>query len=134
MEVWRKSGIFAKFFLDRFIEIISSQMKSAKEQLLRIQEKLNDLIDSDATQEDAIRSVNKILYDMDPNIQFDINWIRQNMQCAIQPTTSQRELLETYNKTMQMIQHVKDYYDFPDPEAERRLMFPDGLNDPDYEL
>lgn len=29
-------------------------MKSTKEQLLQIQEKLNDLIDSDATQEEAI--------------------------------------------------------------------------------
>ncbi len=36
-------------------------MKSTKEQLLQIQEKLNDLIDSDATQEDAIWSVNRIL-------------------------------------------------------------------------
>ena len=109
-------------------------MKGAKEHLIQIQAKLNDLIDSDATQEDAIRSVNRILYDMDPNIQFDIDWIRQNMQCAIQPTKSQRELLETYNKTMRMIQRVKDYFDFPDPEAERRLMFPDGFDDPDYEL
>ena len=109
-------------------------MKGAKEHLIQIQAKLNDLIDSDATQEDAIRSVNRILYDMDPNIQFDIDWIRQNMQCAIQSTKSQRELLETYNKTMRMIQRVKDYFDFPDPEAERRLMFPDGFDDPDYEL
>lgn len=29
-------------------------MKSTKEQLLQIHEKMNDLIDSDATQEDAI--------------------------------------------------------------------------------
>ena len=123
-----------KKILDRFIENISLQMKGAKEHLIQIQAKLNDLIDSDATQEDAIRSVNRILYDMDPNIQFDIDWIRQNMQCAIQSTKSQRELLETYNKTMRMIQRVKDYFDFPDPEAERRLMFPDGFDDPDYEL
>jgi hypothetical protein len=33
-----------------------------------------------------------------------------------------------------MIQYVKDQFDFPDLEAERKLMYTDGLNDPDYEL
>ena len=33
-----------------------------------------------------------------------------------------------------MIQYVKDHFDFPDPEAERKSMFTDGLNNPDYEL
>ena len=56
------------------------------------------------------------------------------MECAIQPTKSQKELLETYKKTMRMIQQVKDHFDFPDPEAERRSMFTDGLNGEDYEL
>lgn len=37
-------------------------------------------------------------------------------------------------KTMRMIQYVKDQFDFPDLEAERKLMYADGLNDPDYEL
>jgi len=109
-------------------------MKSTKEQLLQIQEKLNDLIDSDATQEEAIWSVNRILYDIDVNIRPDINWIEQDMECSIQPTKWQREMLETYKKTMRMIQNVKDHFDFPDPEAERRSMFTDGLNNPDYEL
>ncbi len=109
-------------------------MKSTKEQLLQIQEKLNDLIDSDATQEDAILEVNRILYDIDVNIRPDINWIEQDMEGSIQPTKWQRELLETYKKTMRMIQQVKDHFDFPDPEAERRSMFTDGLNGEDYEL
>ena len=109
-------------------------MKSTKEQLLQIQEKLNDLIDSDATQEDAIQEVNKILYDIDVNIQPDIDWIEQDMECTVQPNKSQKELLETYKKTMRMIQHVKDHFDFPDPEAERRSMFTDGLNGEDFGL
>ena len=87
-------------------------MKSTKEQLLQIQGKLNDLIDSDATQEDAIWEVNRILYDIDVNIQPDIDWIEQDQECVIQPTKSQRELLETYKKTMRMIQQVKDHFDF----------------------
>ncbi len=37
-------------------------------------------------------------------------------------------------KTMRMIQYVKDQFDFPDLEAERKLMYTDGLNDPNYEL
>ena len=101
---------------------------------MQIQEKLNDLIDSDATQEDAILEVNRILYDIDVNIRPDINWIEQDMEGSIQPTKWQRELLETYKKTMRMIQQVKDHFDFPDPEAERKLMYTDGLNDPNYEL
>ena len=109
-------------------------MKSTKEQLLQIQEKLNDLIDSDATQEDAIQEVNKILYDIDVNIQPDIDWIEQDMEGTVQPNKSQKELLETYKKTMRMIQHVKDHFDFPDPEAERRSMFTDGLNGEDFGL
>lgn len=109
-------------------------MKRIKEQLLQIQEKLNDLIDSDATQEDAIWEVNRILYDIDVNIQPDIDWIEQDMECAIQPTKWQRDLLETYKKTMRKIQNVKDHFDFPDPEAERRSMFTDGLNEEDFEL
>ena len=109
-------------------------MKSTKEQLLQIQEKLNDLIDSDATQEEAIWAVNRILYDIDVNIQPDIDWIEQDIECTIQPTKSQKELLETYKKTMRMIQHVKDHFDFPDPEAERRSMFTDGLNEEDFEF
>ncbi len=109
-------------------------MKSPKEQLLQIQEKLNDLIDSDATQEEAIWSVNRILYDIDVNIQPDIDWIEQDMACAIKPIKWQKELLETYKKTMRMIQQVKDHFDFPDPEAERQSMFTDGLNEEDFEL
>ena len=88
-------------------------MKSTKEQLLQIQEKLNDLIDSDATQEEAIWSVNRILYDIDVNIQPDIDWIEQDQECAMQPTKWQRDLLETYKKTMRMILHLKDHFDFP---------------------
>lgn len=33
-----------------------------------------------------------------------------------------------------MIQYVKDQFDFPDLEAERKSMYTDGLNDPNYEL
>ena len=109
-------------------------MNSIIEQLLQIQKRLNDLMDSDATQEEAIWAVNRILYEIDVNIQPDIDWIEQDMECAIQPTKWQRELRETYKKTMRMIQHVKDHFDFPDPEAERRSMFTDGLNEEDFEL
>jgi len=57
------------------------------------------------------------------------------MECIIQqPTKSQVELLETYRKTMRMIQNVKDHFDFPDPEAERRSMFTDGLNEEDFDF
>ena len=65
---------------------------------------------------------------------YDIDCIEHDMEYAIQPTKSQKELLETYKKTMRMIQYVKDQFDFPDLEAERKLMYTDGLNDPDYEL
>lgn len=109
-------------------------MKNTKEQLLQIQEKLNDLIDSDATQEEAIWAVNRILYDIDVNIQPDIDWIEQDIECAIKPIKWQKELLATYKKTMRMIQNVKDHFDFPDPEAERKSMFTDGLNEEDFEF
>jgi len=56
------------------------------------------------------------------------------MECAIQPTKSQKELLETYKKTMHMIQNVKGQFEFPDLEAERKSMYTDGLNNLDYEL
>ena len=96
-------------------------MNCIKEQLLQIQEKLNDLMDSDATQEEAIWAVNRILYEIDVNIQPD--WIVQDLECAIHLTIMQKDLLETYKKTMRMIQQTKDHFDFPDPEAERRSMF-----------
>jgi len=34
---------------------------------------------------------------------YDIDCIEQDMECAIQPSKSQKELLETYKKTMRMI-------------------------------
>jgi hypothetical protein len=37
-------------------------------------------------------------------------------------------------KTMHMIQNVKGQFEFPDLEAERKSMYTDGLNNPDYEL
>ena len=40
-------------------------MNRTKEQLLQIQEKLNNLMDSDASQEEAIWAVNRILYEID---------------------------------------------------------------------
>lgn len=55
------------------------------------------------------------------------------MECAIQPNKSQKELLETYKKTMRMILHLKDHFDFPG-KKQRKSMYTDGLNNPDYEL
>ena len=102
------------------------------EQLLLIQKRLNELMDSDASQEEAMRFVSTIEHDIDVNIQPD--WIEQDFECAFHQTKMQKDLFETYKKTMRLIQLTKDHFDFPDPEAERRTMFTDGLNDPDYEL
>ena len=107
-------------------------MNRTKAQLLEIQKKLEDLMDSDATQEEAIWAVNSILYEIDVNIQP--YWIEQDLECAIQLTKIQKDLLETYKKTKRMIQQTKDHFDFPDPEAERRSMFTDGLNEEDFEF
>ena len=109
-------------------------MNRTKEQLLQIQEKLNDLIDSDASQKDAILAVNRILYEIDINIRPDINWLEQEMESSVSLSNAKTDLLKTYKKTIDLIQLTKDHFDFPDPEAERRSMFTDGLNDPDYEL
>ena len=65
---------------------------------------------------------------------YDIDCIEHDMGCAIQPTKSQKELLETYKKTMRLIQHVIDHFDFLNPEAERKSMFTDGLNEEDFVL
>ena len=107
-------------------------MNSIIEQLLQIQKRLNDLMDSDATQEEAIWAVNRILYEIDVNIQPD--WIEQDLEYSIHLTKMQKDILETYKKTMRMIQQTKDHFDFPDPEAERRSMFTDGLNEEDFEF
>ena len=109
-------------------------MYSTKEQLLQIQEKLNNLMDSDASQEEAIWAVNRILYEIDNNIRPDINWLEQELESNISLSKVKTDMLNTYKKTMRMVQQTKDHFDFPDPEAERRSMFTDGLNDPDYEL
>jgi len=109
-------------------------MYSTKEQLLQIQEKLNNLMDSDASQEEAIWAVNRILYEIDNNIRPDINWLEQELESKISLSKVKTDMLNTYKKTMRMVQQTKDHFDFPDPEAERRSMFTDGLNDPDYEL
>lgn len=109
-------------------------MYSTKEQLLQIQEKLNNLMDSDASQEEAIWAVNRILYEIDNNIRPDINWLEQELESNISLSKVKTDILNTYKKTMRMVQQTKDHFDFPDPEAERRSMFTDGLNDPDYEL
>lgn len=71
---------------------------------MQIQEKLNDLIDNDASQEEAMRLVNTIRHNIDVNIQPDIDWIEQDMEGAIELSKWQIELLETYKKTMRMIQ------------------------------
>ena len=55
-------------------------MKSTKEQLLQIHEKLNDLIDSDATQEDATQEVNEILKSIGYNIQPLKDYVAENQQ------------------------------------------------------
>lgn len=107
-------------------------MNRTKAQLLEIQKKLEDLMDSDATQEEAIWAVNGILYEMKVDIQSD--WIEHDLEYAIQLTKMQKDLLETYKKTKRMIQQTKDHFDFPDPEAERRSMFTDGLNEEDFEF
>lgn len=109
-------------------------MYSTKEQLLQIQEKLNNLMDSDASQEEAIWAVNRILYEIDNNIRPDINWLEQELESNISLSKVKTDMLNTYKKTMRMVQQTKDHFDFPDPEAERKSMFTDGLNDPDYEL
>ena len=53
-------------------------MKSTKEQLLQIQEKLNDLIDSDASLEDAIQAMNEILKSLGYNIQHKKDFVGEN--------------------------------------------------------
>lgn len=53
-------------------------MKSTKEQLLQIQEKLNDLIDSDATQEEAIQAMNEIIKSLGYNIQPAKDFVAEN--------------------------------------------------------
>ena len=109
-------------------------MYSTKEQLLQIQKRLNDLMDSGVTQQEAILVVNRILYEIDINIRPDINWLEQELESNISLSKVKTDMLNTYKKTMRMVQQTKDHFDFPDPEAERRSMFTDGLNDPDYEL
>lgn len=109
-------------------------MNRTKEQLLQILERLNDLMDSETSQEEAIWAVNKILYEMDVEIRPDINWLEQEMESNISLSKEKMDLLNTYKKTMRVIQQTKDHFDFPDPEAERISMFTDGLNNPDFEL
>lgn len=109
-------------------------MNGTKAQLLEIQKKLEDLMDSDATQEEAIWAVNRILYEIDVNIQPDINWLEQEMESHISLSKEKTDLLSTYKQTMRMIQQTKDHFDFPDPEAERKSMFTDGLNEEDFEF
>ena len=111
-------------------------MKDLKLRLKQIQEKLNELNDSNATQEEAILVVNDLLYEIKTNIKPEIDeW----HDCIIEkdgyvePPKNYRDLLNEYKKTMRMIQKTKDEFDFPDPEAERRMMYPDGVNDPDFE-
>ena len=53
-------------------------MKSTKEQLMQIQEKLNDLIDSDATQEEAIQAMNEIIKSLGYNIQPAKDFVAEN--------------------------------------------------------
>lgn len=109
-------------------------MNRTKAQLLEIQKKLEDLMDSNATQEEAIWAVNRILYEIDVDIQPDINWLEQEMESSISLSKEKTDLLSTYKKTMHIIQQTKDHFDFPDPEAERRSMFTDGLNEEDFEF
>ena len=109
-------------------------MNRTKEQLLQIQERLNDLMDSDTSQEEAIWAVNKILYEMDVEIRPDINWLEQEMESNISLSKEKMDLLNTYKKTMRVIQQTKDHFDFPAPEAERKSMFTDGLNEEDFEF
>ena len=91
-------------------------------------------MDSGVTQQEAILVVNRILYEIDINIRPDINWLEQELESNISLSKVKTDMLNTYKKTMRMVQQTKDHFDFPDPEAERRSMFTDGLNDPDYEL
>lgn len=55
-------------------------MKSTKEQLLQIQEKLNDLIDSDATQEEAVQVLNDILKSIGYNTQSTKDYVAENQR------------------------------------------------------
>jgi hypothetical protein len=55
-------------------------MKSTKEQLLHINEKLNGLIDSDVTQEDAIQEVNKNLKSIGYSIQPLKDYVAENQR------------------------------------------------------
>ena len=109
-------------------------MYSTKEQLLQIQEKLNNLMDSDASQEEAKLAVNRILYEIDINIRPDIDWLEEEMESSIMLSKVKMDLLKTYKKTTRMIQQTKDHFDFPAPEAERKSMFTDGLNEEDFEF
>ena len=109
-------------------------MNCIKEQLLQIQETLNDLMDSDASQEEARLAVNRILYEIDINIRPDIDWLEEEMESSIMLSKVKMDLLKTYKKTTRMIQQTKDHFDFPAPEAERKSMFTDGLNEEDFEF
>ena len=70
-------------------------MKSTKEQLLLIQEKLNDLIESDATQEDTIRDVNEILKGLGYNIQPAKDFVAENERILEKWRKSNEERGET---------------------------------------
>ena len=71
-------------------------MNRTKEQLLQILERLNDLMDSETSQEEAIWAVNKILYEMDVEIRPDINWLEQEMESNISLSKEKMDLLNTY--------------------------------------
>lgn len=111
-------------------------MKDLKLQLKQIQEKINELNDSNASQKEAILVVNDLLYEINKNIKPGIddwhNYIIDKIGYA-EPPKDFQDLQNEYKKTMRMIQNTKDEFDFPDPEAERRMMYPDGVNDPDFE-
>ena len=70
-------------------------MNCIKEQLLQIQEKLNDLMDSDASQEEARLAVNRILYEIDINIRPDIDWLEEEMESSIMLSKVKMDLLKT---------------------------------------
>ena len=91
-------------------------------------------MDSGVTQQEAILVVNRILYEIDINIRPDINWLEQELESNISLSNVKIDILKTYKKTIRLIQQTKDHLDFPDPEAERKSMFTDGLNEDDFEF
>ena len=104
-----------------------------KAQLLQLQKKMHELMDSNATQEEAISVMNEIEHEV-IEIKHEIDDLDQYLEEISVPSHNNNELRKIYKKTIQLIQRVKDEFDFPDPSAERRMMYTDDINNPDFDF